>query len=146
MLSPLSGAREARARTPGCALEAIDERDDAMAWVITRLCRDCLDESCVEVCPVDCIYEYTGGDEASFPKQLYIDPEECINCGVCEPECPWEAIFEDEQVPPVFQEDIALNAKIVEVAGERAVPEKPDKVRPTPEQIEANKKKWGYEG
>ena len=117
-----------------------------MAWVITRLCRDCLDESCVEVCPVDCIYAYTGGDEATFPKQLFIDPEECINCGVCEPECPWEAIFEDEQVPSVFQEDIPLNAKIVEVSGEREVPEKPDKMRPTPEQIEANKKKWGYEG
>jgi ferredoxin len=70
-----------------------------MAWVITRLCRECVDQSCVEVCPVDCIYEYTGDDTESFPNQLYIDPEECINCGVCEPECPWEAIFEDEQVP-----------------------------------------------
>jgi len=53
-----------------------------MAWVITRLCRECVDQSCVEVCPVDCIYEYTGGDAESFPNQLYIDPEECINCGV----------------------------------------------------------------
>ena len=117
-----------------------------MTWVITRLCRDCVDQSCVEVCPVDCIYEYKGEAGEEFPNQLYIDPEECINCGVCEPECPWEAIFEDEQVPSVFQEDIGLNAKIVEVSGEREVPEKPDKVRPTPEQIEANKKKWGYEG
>ena len=76
-----------------------------MAWVITRLCRDCVDQACVEVCPVDCIYGYDGSDAATFPNQLYIDPEECINCGVCEPECPWEAIFEDEQVPDVFQED-----------------------------------------
>ena len=85
-----------------------------MAWVITRLCRDCVDQACVEVCPVDCIYAYDGSDAESFPNQLYIDPEECINCGVCEPECPWEAIFEDEQVPDIFHDDIALNAKCVD--------------------------------
>ena len=115
-----------------------------MTWVITKLCLDCVDESCVEVCPVDCIYAYNGDDTESFPNQLYIDHEECINCGVCEPECPWEAIFEDEQVPEVFQSDIALNAKIVDVADQREVPEKEDKPAPTPEQIEKNKEKWGY--
>jgi ferredoxin len=83
-----------------------------MTWVITSLCRDCLDMSCVEVCPVDCIVEYKGKQGGNWPGQLYIDPEECINCGVCEPECPWEAIFEDEQVPEVFNSDIDLNAKI----------------------------------
>jgi len=117
-----------------------------MAWVITRLCRDCVDMSCVEVCPVDCIYEYQGDDRESFPNQLYIDPEECINCGVCEPECPWEAIFEDEQVPEVFQVDIELNAKIVDLKSQFAVPEVAEKPKPTPEQIEENKKKWGYAG
>lgn len=116
-----------------------------MAWVITRLCRDCLDMSCVEVCPVDCIYEYKGDDRETFPNQLYIDPEECINCGVCEPECPWEAIFEDEQVPGLFQEDIELNAKITEQKDQFEVPEVPDKPKPTPEQVQENKKKWGYE-
>ncbi len=117
-----------------------------MTWVITRLCRDCLDQSCVEVCPVDCIYAYDGDDGSEFPSQLYIDPEECINCGVCEPECPWEAIFEDEQVPEVFQADTALNAKIVEVRDEFEVPEKPDLEVPTPEEVQANKQKWGYDG
>jgi len=117
-----------------------------MAWVITRLCRDCVDQSCVEVCPVDCIYEYTAGDSKSFPNQLYIDPEECINCGVCEPECPWEAIFEDEQVPDVFQEDIALNAKILSEKDSFRVPEVGEKAKPTPEQISENKTKWGYGG
>ena len=115
-----------------------------MAWVITHLCRDCVDQSCVEVCPVDCIYEYAGSDHETFPNQLYIDPEECIDCGVCEPECPWEAIFEEEQVPEVFHDDIALNAKIVGVSDQRQVPEKEEKPRPTPGQIEENKKKWGY--
>ena len=116
-----------------------------MAWVITRLCRDCVDESCVEVCPVDCIYQYDGDDRESFPNQLYIDPEECINCGVCEPECPWEAIFEDEQVPEVFQPDIALNAGIVEGKTDFSVPEVEEKTKPSPQQIAENKAKWGYE-
>jgi ferredoxin len=117
-----------------------------MAWVISRLCRDCVDQACVEVCPVDCIYAYQGEDAEEFPNQLYIDPEECINCGVCEPECPWEAIFEDEQVPEIFEEDIALNARIVEHKGDFAVPDVEEKTKPTPEQIEENKAKWGYTG
>lgn len=117
-----------------------------MAWVITRLCRDCVDMSCVEVCPVDCIYEYKGNDRETFPNQLFIDPEECINCGVCEPECPWEAIFEDEQVPEVFQADIDLNAKIVDHKSSFEVSEVTEKPKPTPDQVEENKKKWGYAG
>ena len=115
-----------------------------MAWVISRLCRDCVDMACVEVCPVDCIYIYQGEEGEEFPNQLYIDPEECINCGVCEPECPWEAIFEDEQVPELFEEDIALNARIVEHKDAFSVPEVEEKTKPTPEQIEENKTKWGY--
>jgi ferredoxin len=98
------------------------------------------------VCPVDCIYTYNGSDADSFPNQLYIDPEECINCGVCEPECPWEAIFEDEQVPEVFRDDIALNARCVDAKEEFSVPEVEEKEKPSPEQIEANKEKWGYAG
>ena len=116
-----------------------------MAWVITRLCRDCVDQACVEVCPVDCIYAYGGDDRDTFPNQLYIDPEECINCGVCEPECPWEAIFEDEQVPEVFNADIALNASIVESKDDFSVPEVEEKEKPTPDKIAENKAKWGYE-
>jgi len=115
-----------------------------MTWVITRLCQDCVDQSCVEVCPVDCIYAHSGEASDTYPNQLFIDPEECINCGVCEPECPWEAIFEDEQVPSVFSDDIALNARMLEAKDEFAVPEVGEKPKPTPEQIEANKKKWGY--
>ena len=117
-----------------------------MAWVITRLCRDCVDMSCVEVCPVDCIVKHKDENGGGFENQLYIDPDECINCGVCEPECPWEAIFEDEQVPEVFEPDVALNAKIVETRDDFEVPEKPDLPIPTPEQVAENKKKWGYEG
>ncbi|MFQ5457934.1 MAG: ferredoxin family protein [Myxococcota bacterium] len=117
-----------------------------MAWVITRLCRDCIDESCVKVCPVDCIYEYTGDDREAFPNQLYIDPEECINCSVCEPECPWEAIFEDSAVPDAFKDDIELNNRITGSKDSFQVPEAGEKDRPTPEQVAENKRKWGLEG
>ncbi len=113
-----------------------------MAWVITRLCRDCVDQACVDVCPVECIYAYTGDDKAKFPNQLYIHPEECIDCGACEPECPWEAIFEDASVPDVFKADIALNASMTEETGSFEVPVREDKDSPTPEQVAANKKKW----
>ncbi len=115
-----------------------------MPWVVTSLCQDCLDLSCVEVCPVDCIYTYTGNNHATFPKQLYIDPEECIDCSVCEPECPWEAIFQDENVPEVFRDDIKLNAQIMESKDDFQVPEVVEMEAPTPEQVAANKQKWGY--
>ena len=115
-----------------------------MTWVITSLCREKLDMACVEVCPVDCIVQYTGDEGSEWPNQLYIDPEECINCGVCEPECPWEAIFEDEQVPEVFAEDTPLNAKLVDGKDDFQVPEVEEKPKPTPEQIEENKAKWGW--
>ncbi len=113
-----------------------------MAWVITRLCRDCVDQACVDVCPVECIYEYTGDDRAKFPNQLYIHPEECIDCGACEPECPWEAIYEDASVPDVFKADTALNAELGKT-GSYQVPSRVEKDPPTPEQVASNKQKWG---
>ncbi len=117
-----------------------------MTWVITRLCRDCVDQACVEVCPVDCIYQYDGDDRETYPNQLFIDPEECINCGECEPESPRQAIFEDEQVPEVFADDTALNAKMLDAKDDFSVPDVEEKPKPTPEQIEENKQKWGYTG
>ena len=128
----------------GARLAILKFREEIMAWVITRLCRDCVDQSCVEVCPVDCIYGYDGNDSATFPNQLFIDPEECINCGVCEPECPWEAIFEDEQVPTVFSDDTDLNAKLTDVKDDFSVPEVVEKDKPSPEQVQENKTKWSY--
>jgi ferredoxin len=100
----------------------------------------------VDVCPVECIYEYKGDDREAFPNQLYIQPEECIDCGACEPECPWEAIYEDASVPEIFEEDTALNAKMMEVQDDFEVPVHDDIEQPTPEQVEENKKKWGFGG
>jgi len=74
-----------------------------MACVVCEPCRDCKYTDCVAVCPVDCFYQ----DEA----MLYIDPEECIDCDACIPECPVEAIFSDGQVPAAWTHFIQLNAE-----------------------------------
>src|SRR5712675_990898 len=65
-----------------------------MTYVIAEPCLDVLDLSCVSVCPVDCIHYEEGVD-----RKLFIDPNECIDCGACEPECPVNAIFPEDQVP-----------------------------------------------
>ena len=84
-----------------------------MTYIITRLCRDCVDTACVAVCPVDCIYRYTGSDTVSFPNQLYIHPDECIDCGVCEPECPVDAIKPDTE--PSLDRWLDINRQYSEV-------------------------------
>src|SRR5215210_5228516 len=78
-----------------------DERRIFMTYVITEPCIGTKDQSCVEVCPVDCIYD--GGD------QFLINPEECIDCGACEPECPVEAIYPEDEVPEEMESYIAKN-------------------------------------
>jgi NAD-dependent dihydropyrimidine dehydrogenase PreA subunit len=65
-----------------------------MTYVIAEPCIDALDLSCVSVCPVDCIHYEEGAD-----RKLFIDPNECIDCGACEPECPVNAIFPEESLP-----------------------------------------------
>jgi NAD-dependent dihydropyrimidine dehydrogenase PreA subunit len=77
-----------------------------MAYVITSPCIDVQDQSCVEVCPVDCIYFDEGED-----RMLYINPDECIDCGACEPACPVSAIFAEDDVPDAEKEFIELNRK-----------------------------------
>ena len=76
-----------------------------MTYVITDPCIDVLDLSCVEVCPVDCIH---GTDD---DRMLYIDPDECIDCGACEPVCPVTAIFAEDDVPDNQKEYTELDAK-----------------------------------
>jgi NAD-dependent dihydropyrimidine dehydrogenase PreA subunit len=77
-----------------------------MTYVITDPCIDVLDKSCVEVCPVDCIHHEEGVD-----RKLYIDPDECIDCGACEPVCPVTAIFAEDDVPESQAEYTELDAK-----------------------------------
>jgi ferredoxin len=75
-----------------------------MTYVIVETCVGVKDRACVDVCPVDCIYE--GED------QLYIHPDECIDCGACEPECPVTAIFPEEDVPPQYTSYIEKNKDV----------------------------------
>ena len=77
-----------------------------MTYVIAEPCIDVLDESCVAVCPVDCIHFDQGVD-----RMLYIDPDECIDCGACEPECPVNAIFPEDSVPSEWAQFTELNAR-----------------------------------
>ncbi len=114
-----------------------------MAWVITRLCRDCKNHSCVDVCPVDCIFDYTGKDREAFPNQLYIDPDVCISCGACEPECPWDAIYPEEKVPPALSDDIELNRKMTERKDQFVTAAREALPKPSAPDVQANKKKWG---
>jgi Ferredoxin len=74
-----------------------------MTYVIAEPCIDVMDRACVDECPVDCIYE--GG------RSLYINPDECIDCGACEPVCPVQAIFYQDDLPPVWSEYTDDNAR-----------------------------------
>lgn len=74
-----------------------------MAFVVTEPCIKCKYTDCVDVCPVACFHEGAT--------MLAIDPEECIDCGVCVDECPVSAIFSEDEVPEKWHEYIELNAK-----------------------------------
>ena len=76
-----------------------------MAYVIAEACIGVKDKACVTVCPVDCIHEGTEPYD-----MLYINPDECIDCGLCEPECPVSAIFADSDVPKEQERFIQINA------------------------------------
>ena len=90
-----------------------------MTYVITDPCIDVLDKSCVEVCPVDCIHYDEGTD-----RKLYIDPDECIDCGACEPECPVTAIFPEEDTPPQWKSYIAKNRDVFQSASPPGKPQR----------------------
>src|SRR5262249_28245189 len=74
-----------------------------MAFVVTQPCAGCKYTDCVAVCPTDCFHE---GEQ-----MLYIDPNDCLDCEACVPECPVEAIYHETRVPAPWQEYIALNAE-----------------------------------
>ena len=75
-----------------------------MTYVVTENCINCKHTDCVEVCPVDCFHE--------GPNFLVIDPDECIDCTLCVPECPVNAIFAEDEVPDDQAEFIELNAEL----------------------------------
>ena len=87
-----------------------------MTYVVTENCIKCKYTDCVDVCPVDCFRE--------GPNFLVIDPDECIDCSLCVPECPAEAIFAEDDVPDGQQSFLALNAELA--SGRPAIVERKD--------------------
>ncbi|MCW5588160.1 MAG: ferredoxin family protein [Legionellales bacterium] len=77
-----------------------------MTFVVTESCIRCKLTDCVEVCPVDCFYE--------GPNFLVINPEECIDCGLCEPECPVKAIYSEDDLPEEQREFLAINERLAQ--------------------------------
>ena len=75
-----------------------------MTFVVTESCIKCKLTDCVEVCPVDCFHE--------GPNMLVIDPDECIDCTLCEPECPVEAIYSEDELPAGQEHFLELNTEL----------------------------------
>ena len=80
-----------------------------MTYVIAEPCVDVMDRSCIEECPVDCIYEGA--------RMLYIHPDECVDCGACEPVCPVEAIYYEDDVPDQWAHYTAINIEFFDTLG-----------------------------
>ena len=78
-----------------------------MTYVVVESCIRCKYTDCVEVCPVDCFHE--------GPNYLVIDPEECIDCSLCVPECPVDAIYSEDDLPEDEQRFLKLNAELSEI-------------------------------
>ena len=78
-----------------------------MTFVVAENCINCKHTDCVEVCPVDCFYE--------GPNFLVIHPDECIDCALCEPECPANAIFSEDEVPENQQAFVKINEELAEI-------------------------------
>jgi ferredoxin len=94
-------------RMPAINQDRLIPETPAMTFVVVDNCIKCKYTDCVEVCPVDCFYE--------GPNFLVIHPDECIDCALCEPECPANAIFSEDEVPEDMQEFTELNAELAEI-------------------------------
>ena len=78
-----------------------------MTFLVGEQCINCKLGDCVEVCPVDCFHE--------GPNMLVIDPDECIDCALCEPECPVDAIFADDEIPEGQEKFLELNQELSQI-------------------------------
>ncbi len=84
-----------------------------MTYVIAEPCVNTKDTACVDVCPVECIYEAEPKPD-SLMLPMFIHPDECIDCGACEPECPVDAIFAEDELPEKWAAFTEANAKLAE--------------------------------
>ena len=81
-----------------------------MTYIIAQPCIGEKDGACVDACPVDCIHPRPDSEEFAAATQLYIDPEECIDCSACVDPCPVEAVFADDELPPEWEQFLKVNA------------------------------------
>jgi ferredoxin len=88
-----------------------------MAYVIAEPCINVKDRGCVEVCPVDCIHPRVEADTGQ--SMLYIHPDDCIDCGACEPVCPVKAISTEAEVPEKWKDYIGMNADYYRLSREQ---------------------------
>jgi ferredoxin len=86
-----------------------NDKESIMTYTITEPCVDLKDKACVEECPVDCIYEGA--------RMLYIHPDECVDCGACEPVCPVEAIYYEDDLPAQWSDYREINARFFHEVG-----------------------------
>ena len=82
---------------------SLGKKGKTVTYVIGEACVDVMDRACVDECPVDCIYEGA--------RSLYINPDECVDCGACEPVCPVEAIYYEDDLPDSLQAYSGDNAR-----------------------------------
>ena len=102
-----------------------------MTYIIAQPCVDIKDGACVDVCPVDCIY--TKDEDNMY----YINPEECIDCNLCVPECPIEAICAEEDVPEDQLDYIKINAAVPKIPFKQ-----PQQTQGTPPPTESRGNPW----
>ncbi len=109
-----------------------------MTFVVTESCIKCKYTDCVEVCPVDCFHE--------GPNFLVIDPDECIDCTLCEPECPVEAIFSEDDIPPGQEHFLELNAELARnwpvISALKEAPPDADEWADKPDKLQYLKREW----
>lgn len=114
------------------------QKGAAMTFVVTEKCIKCKFTDCVEVCPVDCFRE--------GPNFLVIDPDECIDCNICVPECPIEAIYAEDDLPEDQQHFLELNAELAKewpsITSMKAPPEDADDWREVEGKTQYLEKSW----
>lgn len=109
-----------------------------MTFVVTEKCIRCKYTDCVEVCPVDCFYE--------GPNFLVINPDECIDCALCEPECPVNAIYSEDDLPEKYQPFLQLNTELAEkwpnINRIKAAPTDADSWKEVDDKLQYLEKEW----
>lgn len=110
--------------------------------MVTEACIKCKYTDCVEVCPVDCFYE--------GPNFLVINPEECIDCALCEPECPVNAIYAEDDLPEKYKQYAQLNAKLADnwpnITKRKAPPADADQWAKVDEKLHLLEEEWPKDG